>query len=148
VRILFLGLPLAACLLAADGHEVVLAALSRTDTVGRRRLRRVLGGDRVVDRPRLDRAFTERALSLTPDLVVSWFWTTRIPAGVVASARLGGIGVHPSLLPRHRGPDPVTWAILMGDAVTGVTCHRLAPEYDTGDILDRETLPIADDIDG
>jgi methionyl-tRNA formyltransferase len=147
VRIFFLGLPLAACLLAADGHDVVFAGLSRTDTVGRRRLKRVIGEDRVVDRPRLDRAIADRARKLAPDLIVSWFWTNKIPLPVIASARFGGIGVHPSLLPRHRGPDPVSWAILAGDTVTGVTCHRLAAEYDTGDILDRETVAIDPEID-
>jgi methionyl-tRNA formyltransferase len=147
VRVAFLGLPLAACLLAADGHEIVVAGLSRTDTVGRRRLRRLLGPERVFDKPKLDRAFAARIADLRADLLVSWFWTNRIPASVVAAARQGGIGVHPSLLPRHRGPDPTAWAILLGDEKTGVTCHRIADEYDTGDILAQEELPIGEDWD-
>ncbi len=142
MRILFLGLPLAACLLARDGHEIVLAGLSRGDTPGRRRLRAVLGDDLVVTRPTLDDAFVARARSLAPDLLVSWFWTKKIPMTLVEVAPLGGIGVHPSLLPRHRGPDPTTWAILTGDAVTGVTCHRIEAEYDTGAVLLQEELAI------
>ena len=147
VRVVFLGLPLAACLLAKDGHEIVLAGLSRTDTVGRRRLRRMLGPERVLDKPKLDRAFASRVADLRPDLLVSWFWTNRIPPAVVAAARHGGIGVHPSLLPRHRGPDPTAWAILLGDRTTGVTCHRIAEDYDTGDILAQEEIVIGDDWD-
>jgi len=50
--------------------------------------------------------------------------------------------VHPSLLPRHRGPDPTTWAIIKGDKRTGVTVHRIADEYDTGAILEQEELEI------
>lgn len=50
--------------------------------------------------------------------------------------------MHPSLLPRHRGPDPTAWAILTGDAESGVTAHRLAEDYDTGAILDAERLAI------
>lgn len=142
MRVVFLGLPLAACLLAADGHEVALAALSRTDTPGRRRIRRVLGADKVLDRPKLDARFIETVRGLEPDLVVSWFWTNRIPIAIPRAAKQGGIGVHPSLLPRHRGPDPTAWAILEGDAETGITCHRLEEEYDTGDILGQERIAI------
>ena len=76
------------------------------------------------------------------DLIVSWFWTTRIPASVLDLAPLGSVGVHPSLLPRHRGPDPYFWAIECGDATTGVTAHRLAETYDTGAILAQRTLAI------
>lgn len=147
MRIVFLGLPLAGCLLVADGHEIVLAGLSRTDTVGRRRLRRVLGPDRVLDKPRLDRAFAARVAALGPDLLVSWFWTNRIPPFLVETARWGGIGVHPSLLPRHRGPDPTAWAILCADEKSGVTCHRIAETYDTGDILAQEEIAIGADWD-
>lgn len=145
MRIVFFGLPLAAWLLHADGHEIVLASLSRTDTVGKRRLVRAIGAERVLLRPALDDALRERVEKARPDLVVSWFWTTRLPVELVACAPLGGFGVHPSLLPRHRGPDPTTWAILEGDHVTGVTAHRLAAEYDTGAILGHRELAIAPD---
>jgi methionyl-tRNA formyltransferase len=52
------------------------------------------------------------------------------------------IGVHPSLLPRHRGPDPYFWAIDSGDEVTGVTAHLLDATYDTGAILRQVELRI------
>lgn len=142
MRVVFLGLPLAGCLLHADGHQIVLAGLSRSDTPGRRRLRRLLGPERVLDRPKLDRAFLARVRDARPELVVSWFWTNKIPPALVELAPLGAFGVHPSLLPRHRGPDPTSWAILAGDAVTGVTAHRIAPDYDTGAILARRELAI------
>jgi methionyl-tRNA formyltransferase len=142
MRVLFLGLPLAALLLERDGHEIVLAAVCRRDSLGLRRLTRVLGPERVLAKPKLDQAFVERARALRPELVVSWFWTNRIPMDLVRMAPFGGFGVHPSLLPRHRGPDPTAWAILAGDAETGVTAHRLAEHYDTGAILDAERLAI------
>jgi methionyl-tRNA formyltransferase len=78
-----------------------------------------------------------------PDLLVSWFWTKRIPASVLAIPKLGAFGVHPSLLPRHRGPDPTFWAIDAGDTETGVTAHVLDASYDTGPVLGRATLAIA-----
>ncbi len=138
----FFGLPLAALLLHRDGHDVVLAALSRTDAVGLRRARRAFG-DRLLVRPDVrSEALRARVEALRPDLLVSWFWTTRLPMELVRAARLGGIGAHPSLLPRHRGPDPTYWAIASGDEETGVTVHRIEAEYDTGDILDQERLRI------
>lgn len=142
MRIVFFGLPLAACLLARDGHSIELAALSRVDTPGRRRLTRILGGAKVLEKPKLDRPLLDRIRALEPDLLVSWFWTTKIPPSFVKAAAGGGFGVHPSLLPRHRGPDPTTWAILEGDRETGVTAHRIAAEYDTGAILGQQRIAI------
>lgn len=57
----------------------------------------------------------------------------------------GWLNVHPSLLPRHRGPSPIQTAILEGDAVTGVTIIRLALEMDAGDILLQEATPVDPD---
>ena len=76
---------------------------------------------------------------------MSWFWTTKLPASIIECNRLGGIGVHPSLLPRHRGPDPYFAAIDQGDKVTGVTVHRIGDEYDTGSILASQEVPIDED---
>jgi methionyl-tRNA formyltransferase len=141
VRIAFFGLPLAAWLLHRDGHAVVYAALSRTDTGGRRRVARAL--PLVAVRPDVTSdAVREAVARAKPDLVVSWFWTTKLPMDVVSLAPLGGIGVHPSLLPRHRGPDPYFHAIDAGDSVTGVTAHRIAAEYDVGAVLAQRSLAI------
>lgn len=143
LRIVFFGLPLAALLLARDGHQIELCAVCRKDALGTRRATRMFGKSHMLMRPRAnDTALRARVQAIAPDLVVSWFWTTRLPMDIINAARLGGIGVHPSLLPRHRGPDPTTWAILSGEDVTGVTVHRIAAEYDTGAILEQETLPI------
>jgi methionyl-tRNA formyltransferase len=80
--------------------------------------------------------------ALSPDLLVSWFWTKRLQAATVSAARLGGFGVHPSLLPRHRGPDPYFAALDHGDRETGVTAHRIADEYDTGALLGARRVAI------
>lgn len=143
LRIAFFGLPLAALLLAEDGHRVELAAIARSDAPGRRRLARRIGRESLLLKPNArDPALLARVSALAPDLLVSWFWTTRLPMGLVRAARLGGLGAHPSLLPRHRGPDPTYWAIRSGDAETGVTVHEVAAEYDTGAILAARRLAI------
>lgn len=143
MRVAFFGLPLAALLLRADGHAIVYAGICRKGALGTRRLVRALGEKSVDLVPDLDRADSvARVKASRPDLVVSWFWTKRIPPPVLALAPLGAVGVHPSLLPRHRGPDPYFWAIESGDEVTGVTAHRLDATYDTGAILGKKELAI------
>jgi methionyl-tRNA formyltransferase len=139
-RIAFFGLPLAAVLLAGDGHQIVYAAACRR-APGLRRLATRIAPGRTHVRPRVEAFATiERVRAARPDLVVSWFWTTRLPESIVRLAP--SVGVHPSLLPRHRGPDPCFWAIDVGDDTTGVTAHRLGVEYDTGDILAQRELRI------
>lgn len=141
MRIAFVGLPLAALLLSHDGHEIVWAGICRKDALGLRRLERRLGKERVKVVPDLAK-HTSAVKELAPDLVVSWFWTKKVPRAFRETAPHGAIGVHPSLLPRHRGPDPYFWAIDAGDEVTGVTAHVLEDEYDTGAILGQTALPI------
>lgn len=103
----------------------------------------MIGRERVLLRTEATQAeLAEKVRALAPDLVVSWFWTQRLPMTLVNAARLGGIGVHPSLLPRHRGADPFFAALDAGDAETGVTAHRIAEDYDTGAILAARRLPI------
>ena len=141
MRLIFAGLPLAALLLHHDGHEIVYAAICRRRALGTRRLKRQVTHVAVVP-DFSDPSTVARVREARPDLLVSWFWTKRIPRDVLAIPRFGAIGVHPSLLPRHRGPDPYFWAIDAGDEVTGVTVHRLEEDYDTGAIYAQRTLPI------
>jgi len=148
LRLLFFGLPLAPHLLLRDGHDVRLAVLSPVDAPGRRRVRKVLGEGRVLEARwlpgRLEAAIEQALGDDEVDLVVSWFWTRRLPSKWLTRGRLGAIGVHPSLLPRHRGPNPYFWAIDGGDAESGVTVHELTERYDDGAMLARATVPIGD----
>ena len=82
---------------------------------------------------------------LRPDLIVSGGFPWRIPADVLALPRLGAINFHDALLPRHRGPNATGWAFRMGDTETGLTIHRLTPEFDTGPVLAQARVPITDD---
>ena len=139
-RIAYFGMPLGALLLERDGHELVYVAISRDEALGLRRAKKTFGA-RLFVRPEVSSPATiKRIASLAPELIVSWFWTKRLPKELLAIAP--AIGVHPSLLPRHRGPDPYFWAIDSGDEATGVTAHMLEPEYDTGAILRQVPLRI------
>ncbi|HVC39346.1 MAG TPA: methionyl-tRNA formyltransferase [Candidatus Dormibacteraeota bacterium] len=65
-----------------------------------------------------------------------------IPGEVLESMSQGGVGVHPSLLPRHRGAAPVAAAILAGDRRTGVTVFRMDHRMDAGPILAQQATPV------
>ncbi|TSD05144.1 MAG: methionyl-tRNA formyltransferase [Parcubacteria group bacterium Greene0714_36] len=58
-----------------------------------------------------------------------------IPKAILDMPRLGALNIHPSLLPRWRGPAPIQYAILHGDAETGVTIMQMDEEMDHGPIL-------------
>jgi methionyl-tRNA formyltransferase len=145
MRILYLGMPIGALMLLREGHQLVGACISRPNSPGMSRLRRALAetGAPLLGRPDLTQPGVQSLLASTePDLIVSWFWTRRIPAALVALAPQGGINVHPSLLPRHRGPDPYFWTLYREDAETGVTVHRLTEAYDQGPVLLQRRVPV------
>jgi methionyl-tRNA formyltransferase len=143
----YFGLPLGALLLLADGHELDPCVLSPLAAPGRRRVTARVRKGRLIDAlaapaEELSQQ-VERALARAqPSLIVSWFWTRLLPERWLSAARFGGIGVHPSLLPRHRGPNPYFWTIDSGDRDAGVSLHALAPEYDTGAVLLQRALPV------
>ncbi len=58
---------------------------------------------------------------------------------------LGTMNLHGSLLPKYRGAAPINWAIIRGEAETGVTTFLLKHEIDTGDLLFQERIPIGPD---
>jgi methionyl-tRNA formyltransferase len=82
--------------------------------------------------------------SVEPDLVVCMGFPWKIPPDALAVPRLGWLNGHPSLLPRHRGPLPVAWAIRDGDEEIGITFHRMDAELDTGPILAQRRYPLGE----
>ena len=81
------------------------------------------------------------------DLLVIYGFNWILPPAVLEIPRFGAINIHPSLLPRYRGPAPVLRAIRNGDPEIGVTVHRIDAGVDTGPILaQRGGVPVDDDI--
>jgi methionyl-tRNA formyltransferase len=72
------------------------------------------------------------------DLIVTAHSHARIARQALAAARLGGIGYHPSLLPRHRGIAAVEWTIREGDPIAGGTVYHLADRMDAGAVAAQE----------
>jgi methionyl-tRNA formyltransferase len=82
--------------------------------------------------------------SVESDLVICMGFPWKIPPAALAVPRLGWVNGHPSLLPRHRGPIPIAWAIRAGDEEIGFTIHRMDAELDTGPILAQRRFPIGE----
>ena len=72
------------------------------------------------------------------DLILAAHAHAFIDAGARSAARLGALGYHPSLLPRHRGRDAVRWTIHMGDAIAGGTVYWMGDGADTGPIARQD----------
>ncbi len=89
---------------------------------------------------KLDAAAREQVLALKPDLLVSFAYGKLFGPKFLSLFRLGGINIHPSLLPKYRGAAPIQAAIKNGDSETGITIQTLAREMDCGDILAQEKL--------
>lgn len=74
------------------------------------------------------------------ELIVAAHSHWLISGQCLSKTTYGGIGFHPSLLPRHRGKDAVRWAVHMGDYVSGGTVYRLNDRTDGGEILCQEPV--------
>ena len=86
--------------------------------------------------------------SLEPDCIVVAAYGKIIPQAVLDIPPCGCINVHASLLPAYRGAAPIQWAILNGEKVSGVTTMLMNAGLDTGDMILKEEVPIADDETG
>ena len=153
MRILFAGTPALAVpplRAAANVCEVAAVLTSRDMPAGRGRAiaesdvkREAVGlGLPVLQPARLDAVFVEEVRALAPQLLVVVAYGRIFRQSFLDLFPLGGINLHPSLLPRHRGPSPLSAAILAGDAETGVTIQRLAKRFDTGDILGQARIAL------
>ena len=90
-----------------------------------------------------DEAFLQALADMRPDLgVVVAF--RMLPEVVWAMPRLGTFNLHAALLPQYRGAAPINWAIINGDTETGVTTFCLDHDIDTGRVIHRRSVPIAD----
>lgn len=72
------------------------------------------------------------------DLVIVAFFNQLLKPRILERLPMGAINIHPSLLPKYRGPAPLFWTFRNGEQETGVTVHRIAAGEDTGDILQQE----------
>jgi methionyl-tRNA formyltransferase len=89
-----------------------------------------------------DPAFISQLQQYRPDLIVVAAYGQILPRVVLEIPPHGCLNVHTSLLPRYRGAAPIQWAILNGDAETGVTIMKMDEGMDTGAILSQKKTAI------
>jgi methionyl-tRNA formyltransferase len=161
MRILFAGSPVIAVaslevLCKTDGIEVIGVLTNPDSPRGRHGtpqptelaesaqgfLNNGLGDFPILKPAKLDAEVREQIKTLKCDLLVSFAYGRLFGPKFLELFPLGGINIHPSLLPKYRGPTPIQAAILNRESVTGISIQTLAKEMDSGDILSCEELPL------
>ena len=94
-----------------------------------------------------DAAAVDKLAGYEPDVIVVAAYGRLLPPDVLGVPRRGCVNLHPSILPRHRGPSPVAGAILAGDEETGVTLMQLDEGMDTGPVIAQRTRSIGPNDD-
>ena len=84
---------------------------------------------------------------LAPELIVVAAYGKILPEDILNYPKYGSINVHSSLLPKYRGAAPINWAILDGEAETGVSIMYMAKELDAGDVILQKATAIGEDED-
>ncbi len=156
MRIVFFGSPPAAIPSLAGileaGHTVEMAVTQPDKPAGRGRALKpsavkVFAAGRGLPvlepaRIRKDDAARERIIACGADIHVVVAYGQILPSGIIYAPRFHSVNVHFSLLPKYRGASPVQWAILRGEAETGVTIFELDEKMDEGDVLSSEATEI------
>lgn len=88
--------------------------------------------------------FIQEIKSLEPDLLCVVAYGKILPKELLDIPKYGAINVHGSLLPKYRGAAPIQWAVLNGDKETGITTMFMDEGMDTGDMILKEKVEIAD----
>jgi len=83
---------------------------------------------------------------LRPDFIAVAAFGQILPAWLLQAASIATVNVHASLLPHYRGAAPIIWALLNGDAVSGVTTMLMDEHLDTGPVLLKSEVPLTDTI--
>lgn len=84
--------------------------------------------------------------SLEPRVIIVASYGLILPKAVLDIPTKGCVNIHPSLLPRWRGASPVTFSLLEGDGLTGVSLMLMDPGVDTGPLLYQEVIPMPERI--
>jgi len=157
LRTVFFGSPAFAvpCLRAVAAETELLVAVSQPDRPAGRgqaptppavKQEAIALGVPVLQPEKMRTPETAAALAaFGADLFVVVAYGRILPQGLLDLPRLGPYNVHASVLPKLRGAAPIQWAIIRGEAETGVSIMRMEAGLDTGPVAAVRTLPIADD---
>ena len=153
MRVLFAGTPgiaVPSLRETARGHAVCAVLTGPDRPAGRGRTTQTSEvkqaalalGLRVLEADRIDAGIRDAVRELAPELLVVVAFGRIFRQSFLDLFPRGGVNVHPSLLPRHRGPSPIASAILCGDRETGVTVQRIALEVDAGEVYAQRAVSL------
>lgn len=142
-------------------HEIVGLIQNGRQTTGRKRkvseltarfLAPIDSPTRIATRNRIPIVWLERCTeegvagirAWEPDLILTCAFGIIFKKPLLDLPTIGCVNVHSSLLPKHRGPSPFSYAILAREKESGVTFHAMDEGIDTGDILDQASFPLCD----
>ncbi len=155
MRIVFMGTPdfsvPALEALVKGGHQVIAAVTQPDKPKGR--------GKAVLMTPVKEKAlemgipvyqpvkvrepeFVKTLADLAPDVIVVVAFGQILPKSILEIPRYGCVNIHASLLPKYRGAAPIQWAVIDGEKETGVTTMFMNEGLDTGDMLEKEAVPL------
>ncbi|OGZ34713.1 MAG: methionyl-tRNA formyltransferase [Candidatus Portnoybacteria bacterium RBG_19FT_COMBO_36_7] len=98
-----------------------------------------------VCQPKTKEELAKQTLGFKPDIILVAAYGKILPKEILDTPKYGSINVHPSLLPKYRGPSPVQFAILNGEKETGVSIMLMNEKMDEGSILGQEFIEIEKD---
>lgn len=161
MRVIFMGTPDFAVgtleEIIKEGHEVELVVSQPDKAVGRSKALKytpvkecaIAHGIEVYQPERVrEEACIEYLRGYQPDIIIVEAFGQIIPKAILDMPRYGCVNVHASLLPKYRGAAPIQWAVINGDAVTGVTTMRMNEGLDTGDMIMKEEVIVRADETG
>ncbi|MGC8976434.1 MAG: methionyl-tRNA formyltransferase [Candidatus Ratteibacteria bacterium] len=105
----------------------------------------IMNGINVYQPEIFDEEFINKMKKIQPDLIVLISYGKILPTSILNIPKFSSINVHPSLLPKYRGPAPIEWALINGEKKTGITTIKMDEKIDTGEIImqkEVEILPI------
>lgn len=89
-----------------------------------------------------DEAFIKTLEDMAPDAIVVTAFGQILPKSILDIPKYGCINVHASLLPKYRGAAPVQWAVIDGEAESGITTMFMSTGLDTGDMLEKTVVTL------
>ena len=139
------------------GHEVVLVVSQPDKAVGRSKALKytpvkACAVSHGIEVFQPEKVRTEESVAyikqFEPDIIIVEAFGQLVPKTILDLPKYGCVNVHASLLPKYRGASPIQWAVLNGESVTGVTTMRMAEGIDTGDMILKCEVPVAEDETG
>lgn len=92
--------------------------------------------------------FKKELLSLNPDIILVGTWSEKLNKDILQLPKIASINVHPSLLPKYRGPNPYLQTIWHREKQSGLTFHLMTEKFDAGAILLQKSIEIKPDDTG